>query len=90
VCRSCAALATVDDANAKMAAGKRSGRIGSVISVTLGVGILLFCAFVWSRPGALEAAMNSRKFGKVMLMSGPLLGIALVVNGARNWQRSAS
>jgi hypothetical protein len=88
VCRSCAARVTVSAANAQMSAGKRGGRIGSVISVTLGLVILAACAFVWSRPGAFDEAMHSGKFGKMLFASGPLLGVALVVNGARNWARS--
>ena len=88
VCRSCAARVTVSAANAQMSAGKRGGRIGSVISMTLGVVILAGCAFVWTREGAFEAAMSSGKFGKLTFASGPVLGIALLVNGARNWMRS--
>ena len=88
VCRSCAARGTVNAANAQMSAGKRGGRIGSVISMTLGIFILAACGFVWTRPGAFEEAMNSGKFGKVMFVSGPMIGMALLVNGARNWARS--
>ena len=88
VCRSCAARGTVNAANAQMSAGKRGGRIGSVISMSIGIVILAGCAFVWTRPGAFDEAMHSGKFGKLMFMSGPALGIALLVNGARNWMRS--
>jgi hypothetical protein len=88
VCRSCAARATVTAANAQMSAGKKSGRIGSVISMTLGLFILAACAFLWSRPGAIAAAMEARRFGILTIASGPALGLALLVNGARNWMRS--
>lgn len=88
VCRSCAARDTVAAANVQMTAGKRGGRIGSVISMTLGALILAASAFIWTRQGAFEAAMTSGKFGKLTFVSGPLLGIALLVNGARNWARS--
>ena len=88
VCRSCAALDTVSAANAQMSVGKRGGRIGSVISMTLGMFILVACGFVWTRPGAFEEAMNSGKLGKLTFVSGPLIGMALLVNGARNWSRS--
>jgi len=88
VCRSCAARVTVSAANAQMSAGKRGGRIGSVISMSIGLFILAACAFVWTRPGAFEEAMQSGKLGKMLFASGPLLGTALLVNGARNWVRS--
>lgn len=88
VCRSCAARGTVDAANVQMRAGKRGGMIGSVISVSIGLFILALSAFVWTREGAFDAAMHSGKFGKLVFASGPVLGIALVVNGARNWMRS--
>lgn len=88
VCRSCAARVTVSAANEQMSAGKRGGRIGSVISMTIGIVILAGCAFLWTRPGAFDEAMHSGKFGKMLFASGPLLGVALLVNGARNWVRS--
>jgi len=88
VCRSCAARATVAAANVQMTAGKRGGRIGSVISMTLGILILAASAYTWTRPGAFDEAMSSGKFGKMLFVSGPLLGFALLINGARNWARS--
>ena len=89
VCRSCAALATVDAANAQMRAGKRGGRVGSVVSIALGAVILLASAFVWTREGAFDEIMRVGKFGKVVFLSGPTIGLAFLVNGVRNWVRSA-
>jgi len=31
---------------------------------------------------------RSGKFGKMLFVSGPLLGFALLINGARNWTLS--